>query len=296
MANAIEVPAEKIIAALQTLHGQNHQEWAFFTEVVMLGWDSCPRVDAIAVGGWRKSGYRVIAYEVKCTRSDWLRELKDPAKRELAEEVADECWFATAPGVIKDGEVPDGWGHLEVVSTGTRRIVKAAPQRRKDSRPAWFVASMARVIFEKTGSPLAPEDRALWRVAASTKPLTKEQVVALARDLWGDEIQKAKDALRGEREQRSETGGGRADEYVRRMRRALNRAFPDGGLWWGDIDEFCEKVEHEVAKLAAAVAAAGGIERVAMSLAERIAVAEKALDALRSGHVTEGGTSPAPVG
>jgi hypothetical protein len=289
MANAIEVPAEKIIAALQTLHGQHHQEWAFFTEVLLVGWEqrSYPRIDAIAVGGWRKNGYRVVAYEVKVTRSDWLRELKHPEKREPAEEVADECWFATAPGVIKDGEVPDGWGLLEVTSTGTRRTIRAAPHRRKTTRPDWFVASLARIIFDQKGPPLAPDDCVLWRVAASAKPLTKEQMLAVCKEMWGDVYEAARKSLWDDWERRDGANDTQAVQHLQRIRAAVAKAFPE--VYYGSsVEQFCDRLDQHVAKVVAALEAMGGMEQVGIQLANRIALAQHALEELRGGAEADG--------
>lgn len=39
--------------------------------------------DALALGLWQSRGLLLYGFEIKSTRSDWLRELKDPEKQEL---------------------------------------------------------------------------------------------------------------------------------------------------------------------------------------------------------------------
>lgn len=84
-------------------------EWATFSNVEVEG----GYADAIAVNLWRSRGYKVIGFEVKTARSDWLRELKDPAKAERAAKFCHEFYVVADPGVVKPGELPLGWGLVE---------------------------------------------------------------------------------------------------------------------------------------------------------------------------------------
>ncbi|MDP9167460.1 MAG: hypothetical protein M3O32_15590 [Actinomycetota bacterium] len=85
-------------------------KWAALEEV--------ERIDLLAVGCWRSTGYRWHGYEVKVSRSDWRRELAKPGK---AQAHLCHAWtVVTLPGVVKDGELPAGWG-LSVLN-GSGRI------------------------------------------------------------------------------------------------------------------------------------------------------------------------------
>lgn len=70
---------------------------------------------------------RVIGYEIKISRADWLRELADPTKSEWWSTRCHEWWIATAPNVVRPGEVPQRWGHVELRKT--RLYTRQTPQR-----------------------------------------------------------------------------------------------------------------------------------------------------------------------
>lgn len=81
-----------------------------------------PRVfDAIVVDTWESSGLTIHAFEVKVSRSDWLRELADPSKGAAALHFADTMSVVAPAGVVKADELPIGWGWYEVTDAGTLR-------------------------------------------------------------------------------------------------------------------------------------------------------------------------------
>lgn len=91
------------------------------------GFDASRTFDAVAVSLWPSRGFSIHCYEVKCSRSDWLRELKEPAKAEAAARHCDRFSIvASDSSIVKSGELPPTWGLL-VVSGQTLRTVVAAP-------------------------------------------------------------------------------------------------------------------------------------------------------------------------
>lgn len=89
-------------------------EFAFLTHVRNDGGFNASRTfDAVAVSLWPSRGYAIDVYEVKVSRSDWLRELKDPAKSEAAWEIGDRFWIVATAGVVDHDELPPGWGLIE---------------------------------------------------------------------------------------------------------------------------------------------------------------------------------------
>lgn len=74
---------------------------------------SLRRCDLVRIGMWRSRGTGIDAHEIKVSRSDWLRELDDPAKAEAWWPFCSRFWLAAPPGVVADGELPDGWGLME---------------------------------------------------------------------------------------------------------------------------------------------------------------------------------------
>ena len=82
------------------------------------------RLDALAFAAWPSQGYRLIAYEIKVSRADFMREIQRPIKREPAERMCGECFFVTPPGIVKPEEVPEGWGLLVGTKKGDKLIQK----------------------------------------------------------------------------------------------------------------------------------------------------------------------------
>jgi hypothetical protein len=84
--------------------------------------------DGIAMGTWPSRGLELMGFEIKSYRSDWLRELKAPAKAEPIARFCDRWWIlAASDETVKLEEVPTGWGLL--VANGKRGLVqrKEAP-------------------------------------------------------------------------------------------------------------------------------------------------------------------------
>lgn len=105
---------------LKELLAQRYQfpEWHVDYEVTL----GARRIDAVAFRLWGggKIGRRVIAFECKVSRGDWLTELSQWDKAHEWAAVADEFYVVTPPGLIKPGELPRSWGHLEVQGSRLR--------------------------------------------------------------------------------------------------------------------------------------------------------------------------------
>lgn len=61
-----------------------------------------------------------IVVEAKVSRQDFFRN-KDKAHERSGRAVGDERWFLTPEWLVEPGEVPEGWGLLEVHRTGRGR-------------------------------------------------------------------------------------------------------------------------------------------------------------------------------
>lgn len=82
--------------------------------------------DFVAVDCWRSSGFAVHGHEVKCSRSDWLRELRDPGKALAWSRFCHRWWLVVSDTrIVHDGELPAGWGLLTLAGSRLRRIVHA---------------------------------------------------------------------------------------------------------------------------------------------------------------------------
>lgn len=104
------------------------------------------RCDLLRIGMWPSRGHRIIVHELKVSRSDWQRELDDPAKAEAWWAHCHEFWIVAPAGLIDPGEMPDGWGLMVPPANGRskkfRVLVKAAS--REPKLTAGLVASILR--------------------------------------------------------------------------------------------------------------------------------------------------------
>lgn len=137
---------------LHTFYAQQ-QGWAFITQVrSTTGYASTVRTaDAMAMGLWPSSGLRLIGFELKVSRSDWLHELKQPDKAEEIKQFCDE-WYLVVPdpSIVKDGELPEGWGLMTATGRGhTVKVKKKAVQLEPIDVDRAFLASIFRNITEK---------------------------------------------------------------------------------------------------------------------------------------------------
>jgi hypothetical protein len=85
------------------------------------------RFDMVAIQGWGSRGHQAMGFELKISRSDWLRELAEPAKAEPLVSLVTGWWIVAPPGIVKENELPPSWGLL-VVHPEQIRTGKQAPQ------------------------------------------------------------------------------------------------------------------------------------------------------------------------
>lgn len=100
-------------------------EWWFGDHVrVVHGYDVHRVFDGVAVNLWPERTMTIDIYEVKVSRYDWLRELKDPDKTQAALDLADRFTIVAPVGVVQWDELPRGWGLIEVVGGELKDRVK----------------------------------------------------------------------------------------------------------------------------------------------------------------------------
>ena len=106
------------------------------------------RIDAFWMAAEPSRGLRRIAYEIKRSRADYLREIKEPRKRRAALRVSNQFFFVTPTGLLKPEEIPLECGLKEVDESGRLYTVVDAPFR--DGLPSsWhFFAAFARRLLK----------------------------------------------------------------------------------------------------------------------------------------------------
>jgi hypothetical protein len=131
--------------------------WAFFRQVGNSTGSNCRRhIDAVAMCIWPSRGYEIHGFEVKCSRSDLVRELAQPEK---ADDVAGHCdffWLVLNDKRIVNESVilPDGWGVMAPRGKGLT-VVKKASRIEAPTITRGFVAALLRRAWEST----SPESR-----------------------------------------------------------------------------------------------------------------------------------------
>jgi hypothetical protein len=99
--------------------------------------------DAVSMACWPSRGLRIWGFELKASRSDWLREKKKPEKSCAIQRFCHHWVLVTAPDVILPGELPETWGHL-VLKGGKLCWEALAPTLTPDALDPSFVAALLR--------------------------------------------------------------------------------------------------------------------------------------------------------
>lgn len=102
-------------------------EYQLFVEFTLF--QGARRIDALAISPWKARGYKIIGFEIKHQRVDWLRELKNPDKAAEGSAFVDEWWLAAPKGVALPEEVPKGWGFLELRGSRLFTLIRPEHQR-----------------------------------------------------------------------------------------------------------------------------------------------------------------------
>jgi hypothetical protein len=110
--------------------------------------------DALAMSLFPSRGLHMHGFEVKVSRHDWQRELGNPHKAEEGIfKFCDHWWIVTPEDIVKPGELPPTWGHLELKVSGSLqdgtwkavlRQAKAAPLLEAQQMSRSFIAALLR--------------------------------------------------------------------------------------------------------------------------------------------------------
>lgn len=135
-------------------------EWAIFFEVANgLGLSDRRYADAIAMSLFPSRGLDIHGFEVKRSRADWMRELKEPAKADSIARYCDFWWLVTSDEKVADkNEVPRTWGLL-VSKDGELRQVKRAERMKGKAIDRPFMGAMLRRAHEQLTTALQNDER-----------------------------------------------------------------------------------------------------------------------------------------
>ena len=100
---------------------------------------------------WESKRYERVAYEIKVSRADFLKELSDPGKRHFALALSNRFYFVLPDGVADKWEIPDGCGMM-LYRNGSVRVHKQVPWKEIVEWPLGFVASFGRRLAQARDS------------------------------------------------------------------------------------------------------------------------------------------------
>lgn len=222
--------------------------------------------DAVVVGNWASTGREIWGMEIKASRADWLRELKKADKSDRFTNQCDRWYLVTTDrSIVKDGELPQDWGWLNMTKGGGLRIEKAAPKLPHASETAvrrgWAYALMRRA-YEKTD-----DDR---QRALETQ---REELQLRHKNELEREVNRARmkdegpfEALKKKVEEFEKVSGikmddwrfGHAGEYCRLMQEAWS---------WRDRESFIRSLTESAQSISNLAAALGALPQSAKGVA-----------------------------
>lgn len=106
--------------------------------------------DALAMSLYPSRGLELFGFELKVSRADWLRELRNPAKLESFVQFCDRWYLVVSDkSIVKNGELPSAWGLMISTRSGLRVKVKA-PELEAKPVDRVFLAALLRKVNEQS--------------------------------------------------------------------------------------------------------------------------------------------------
>ncbi|MCV7256942.1 hypothetical protein H7J86_32685 [Mycobacterium hackensackense] len=155
------------------------------------------RADAVYVGYTAASGRCLIGYEIKTSRADWRREIARAADK--ADQWADQChewWIVVSdPAIVKDGELPHGWGLMSPPTGGDHLMtVHVRAERKRDHQPSW---DALRSIMSRLETLRASTIKSqIWQIEQEARRTIRLQVEAEFAKRRGPDAQELHRRLR----------------------------------------------------------------------------------------------------
>lgn len=134
-----------LLRSLDALHPPD--KWAGFPELRIgggYGKDSEQRIDYWAIHYHPSKQNKVVAYEIKASRSDFMHEIKKPKKRRAALRLSNEYYFVCPKDMVKIEEIPVECGLMDVDENGSVRTIIKAPFRNTIPPTFNFMSSFCR--------------------------------------------------------------------------------------------------------------------------------------------------------
>jgi hypothetical protein len=151
-------------------------EWALFFEVVS---PEKKRVDAVAYNMFPGRNFKTIALEIKVSRGDWKKEKANPRKNDYFVGQADEFYIvAGRKGIVKEDELPEGWGLMEMKGGGKLYKVKESNLSGSQNRPMdkEFYSRAVKNAAEEARKERRSKERAVEEAFRDGREKAKEEL------------------------------------------------------------------------------------------------------------------------
>lgn len=178
------------------------REFAFIEQVRNgTGWAKRARTaDAIAMSLFPSKGLHLYGFEVKVSRSDWIKELKDLEKSDGIGRYCD-YWVIAAPdGIVRIEELPEKWG-LMVPKKDKMHFQKNPVKMESQSLDKLFIGALLRQAQKQISSEArirleidkAVEDeyKRMTRMMESESRIMKNRISMLQKRI--EELEKSED-------------------------------------------------------------------------------------------------------
>lgn len=187
--------------------------------------------DALAFSFWPSDGLTLIGYEIKVSRADWLRELKDPEKAFAFARYCDEWWIVAGHvGLVQEEELPPNWGLLVPNAKGKLHPVRAAHRLTPEPMSRAMLMAIVRTACNSTWEPQIAAMRQSMRKEAEARAATSKRDLQREFDDLKARVQEFEEASGVKIPQRySGESPERIGEIVRAVRGVLTNGY-DGAL------------------------------------------------------------------
>lgn len=107
------ITTAQMCGVIEKHFGKGGEKYSVLFEVRnAMGFSANRSIDAVVMSLWPSLGLELMGMEIKASRSDWLRELKDPKKSSDVFPYFDR-WYLVAPDdVARMDEIPAPWGWM----------------------------------------------------------------------------------------------------------------------------------------------------------------------------------------
>jgi hypothetical protein len=253
MNTSIMTTPELTTTQLQAMLGEKYprDRYALFFDVPdNVGTNAHRRADAIAVGCWRSVGHLIDGFELKVSRSDWLRELASVTKADPFLERCDRWWLVTSsPTIAKLEELPACWGWMAVTKGGLR-VQKPAPrlpQPDSDRVHRLFMIGILRKLQDDLTR--GPEVAAIMQAAHEKREEEIEQRVKSRTEYDQRRVLQLQATLK----KFEEKSGLKVEDWrlgnVAELVKAVDQMKSFGGAYWDQVAQTLLQQERSLSKL-----------------------------------------------